>query len=206
MLPVIDAGRQGGSDAYDERQAMLRLMPNVSGKRALCLHCGDGDVCVDLIENGAHVVGIDTFPAAIEQARRRLPDARFLVADVESPDLANEGPFDLVYTRLTTHPSDPQHLFPALHQLLAPGGHLLFSATHPSTPPTGAAPEDDPNDGHRLLAPVTYYKALNAAGFTDVVEMLDAPRTTDHQRAPAPASPVRPPYRGIFLATCRRTS
>ncbi len=49
----------------------LRLLGNVRHKRVLDVACGQGVLCRELKRLGASVVGIDSSPALIEQARRR---------------------------------------------------------------------------------------------------------------------------------------
>lgn len=82
-----------GGAYYRERLGRLvrGLVPE--GKRVLDIGCGQGDLLASLRPSDA--LGVDLSPAMIEQARRKHPHLRFVVADAETLSL-QEGPFDVI--------------------------------------------------------------------------------------------------------------
>ncbi len=63
--------------------------------RALDLGCGRGQYTTELTGRGWDVVGVDYVPRAIEAAnRKRIPGARFVVADVTDLTAVDLGTFD----------------------------------------------------------------------------------------------------------------
>lgn len=98
--------------------------------RIVDLGCGPGNSTALLRERfpDADILGIDTSPAMLDAARRRLPDCRFEGGDIGA--LGDLGRFDLVFTNAALQwvPDHPR-LLPALFALVAPGG--LFAAQVP---------------------------------------------------------------------------
>jgi SAM-dependent methyltransferase len=68
------------------RPAIRRLLGDVRGHRVLDVGCGSGPNLIDLLADGAEVVGVDGSPAMVEIARKRLgPDVDVRVADAAEP-------------------------------------------------------------------------------------------------------------------------
>ena len=66
--------------------------------RALDLGCGRGQYTTVLTRRGWDVVGVDHVPRAIDAAnRKRIPGARFVVADVTDLTAADLGTFDFFF-------------------------------------------------------------------------------------------------------------
>ncbi|WP_090933826.1 class I SAM-dependent methyltransferase [Nonomuraea jiangxiensis] len=87
---------------------LVKELPDPHGRRALDLGCGTGSNAVYLAGLGWDVVGVDTAPNAIKQARRRAKaagvDVRLLVGDVtELSKMGLGGPFDLLVDRGLMH-------------------------------------------------------------------------------------------------------
>jgi trans-aconitate methyltransferase len=76
----------------------LRAEP---GETVLDLGCGTGELAARVAAAGATVIGIDSDPAMIEAARRRLPDAELRVAD--GHDFAVDEPVDAVFSNAALH-------------------------------------------------------------------------------------------------------
>jgi SAM-dependent methyltransferase len=66
-----------------------------AGTRLLDVGCGSGVAAAIAHERGAQVTGIDAAPAAIEFARRRVPDGNFRVGEIEALPY-EDGAFDVV--------------------------------------------------------------------------------------------------------------
>lgn len=65
------------------------------GTRFLDVGCGAGGALTAAAERGAEVAGLDASAALVAVARRRLPDARIEIGDMEALPLA-DGAFDVV--------------------------------------------------------------------------------------------------------------
>ena len=92
--------------------------------RALDLGCGHGRNAAHLAAAGFTVDAVDLSPTAIEWARERTTDVRFLCGDAFTLDL---GEYDLVYDSGCFHHLPPHRRVSYLRLLdrcLKPGGHL----------------------------------------------------------------------------------
>ena len=100
------------------------------GSKVLDLGCGTGvPIAQYLVENGFRVVGVDESPKMLEIARRVVPDAQLIQADMLELDLADR--FDAVIAWDSVfHVDRVNHraIFQRIHKLLVPGGLLLLSA------------------------------------------------------------------------------
>lgn len=101
---------------------LLSQVPLASPRKVVDVGCGPGNSTALLVARfpGAEVIGIDSSPAMIEEARTAVPDARFLEADANmwlpTPDT------DLVFAN-AIYQWIPDHLvlFPRLLACLRPG-------------------------------------------------------------------------------------
>lgn len=121
-------------NAYCERPATLSLMPEVKGKNILDAGCGPGVYSEWLVERGAEVVAVDASPKMIGLAKQRLG----ATADVRQADLGKPlafldgSSFDVVLSPLVLeYVGDWGGTFAEFYRVLRPGGHFVFSVTHP---------------------------------------------------------------------------
>jgi SAM-dependent methyltransferase len=148
----------GGNTNHEfiEKPTMYGLIPEIKGKKVLCIGCGTGEECAELVRRGADVLAIDSSKVSIEYAREHVPDARFLVMDMDDAalaDLIQEGPFSLIYSSLAVHYSnDLEKLFQTCKKLLEPGGYLIYSTGHPVkwASETYRDPQDAGKKSHRM--------------------------------------------------------
>jgi ubiquinone/menaquinone biosynthesis C-methylase UbiE len=112
----------------------LRLHPPQLGQRVLDVGCGFGDTTqriAELVGPKGEAVGVDAAPRFIEDAVREtaeagVPNARFLVADVQA-DLGGEGGFDMAFSRFgTMFFASPVAAMRNVRQALLPGGRLVM--------------------------------------------------------------------------------
>ena len=104
---------------------LLARVPLAAPDRIVDLGCGAGASTAPLVARWprAQVLGIDTSPAMIEEARGKVPGARFEIAD--GAVWAPEAPVDLVFSNATLQwIPDHRALLPKLMSWLAPGGVL----------------------------------------------------------------------------------
>lgn len=106
---------------------LLAAVPNGEVARAVDLGCGPGN-STELVARRfpqARVAGIDTSPDMIAQARERLPDAVFTVADIGA--WTGEDVYDLVFANASLQwVPDHESLLPRLLGRLAEGGTLAI--------------------------------------------------------------------------------
>jgi trans-aconitate 2-methyltransferase len=104
---------------------LLAHVPLAEAAFAVDLGCGPGN-STELVAQrfpGADVLGLDTSPAMLEAARKRLPGARFAAGDASTFTL--DRPADLIFANAVLQwVPDHTTLFPRLLSLLTPGGVL----------------------------------------------------------------------------------
>jgi SAM-dependent methyltransferase len=85
-----------------------------------------------LVDAGFAVTGVDISEVQIERARRLVPAATFIRADLATFDVADAS-FDAVislYALIHVPLEDQRRLFPRIHRWLRPGGLLLAIVGH----------------------------------------------------------------------------
>ncbi|GAA3991343.1 trans-aconitate 2-methyltransferase [Comamonas faecalis] len=106
---------------------LLARVPLIQARRVADLGCGPGNSTALLLQRfaGAQATGVDNSRAMLAQARRQLPQAGFVLADMAGWEpAANERP-DLIFANASLQwAADHEVLFPRLFSCLAPGGVL----------------------------------------------------------------------------------
>jgi ubiquinone/menaquinone biosynthesis C-methylase UbiE len=134
-----DFAAHAESSAYNalyDRPAMLALAGDVAGLRVLDAGCGPGLYAEELLARGALVTGFDESTEMVRLARQRLGDqADVRVATLSKPlDWLADASHDLVVLALVLHHLDDRvTALRELRRVLAPGGRLLVSTTHPTS-------------------------------------------------------------------------
>ena len=80
---------------------LLPLLDAKAGERILDIGCGTGQLTSKIAESGATVVGLDSSPDMIAQARQNYPGIRFLLAD--AANFTVDEPFDAVFSNAALH-------------------------------------------------------------------------------------------------------
>jgi predicted TPR repeat methyltransferase len=125
--------RRGGGRRGLPKPVRERL-PDLTGRHVLHLTCGAGRETAALIGLGALVTGVDASEETVRAARKRLPDAALVAADVqELPVELRRGRFDLVYSSWGTLAmvSDLDAWAAGISAALRSGGVLLSYDEHP---------------------------------------------------------------------------
>ncbi len=105
-------------------RGILELLHPEKGERILDLGCGTGQLTHQIAESGAEVVGLDSSPDMIGQARRNYPALRFVLADAASMQFAQE--FDAIFSNAALHwMLDAQAVARSMARALKPGGRLV---------------------------------------------------------------------------------
>jgi ubiquinone/menaquinone biosynthesis C-methylase UbiE len=147
-----------------------------TGGSVLDLGCGCGiPVARWLVTRGYPVTGIDLSSAQIDRARRLVPGAVFMEADMTTLDLPDQG-FDAVamfYSIIHVPSEDQPALLGRLHRWLLPGGWLIATVGHRAW--TGTE-EDWLRPGVRMYwshgSRETYLRWFREAGFRIELDRL----------------------------------
>jgi ubiquinone/menaquinone biosynthesis C-methylase UbiE len=115
---------------------MLGLAGTVEGRRVLDLGCGEGSCSRALVHRGAQVTGIDGSPRLIAIARQRAAaaglDIDLRCMNASALDGIAPGSFDLIVaSMLFMNVEDYIGAIREAHRVLASGGALCMSITHP---------------------------------------------------------------------------
>jgi len=109
-------------------RALAARLP--AGGAILDAGCGAGEpVSRFFVDRGYEVTGVDISHRMLELARARVPEARFLLADMTSLDLPDAGYVGIAAVYSVFHVDRRLHagLFRAFSRLLVPGGALLMT-------------------------------------------------------------------------------
>lgn len=120
------------AQSYLEKPAMYEKLPNLQGKRVLCVGSGTGEECGHMLARGAdRVVGIDIAEGMVNVAKHRHPGVDFLVGDMEAMDFPPRS-FDFVYSSLTlAYVEDWTTTLRNINKAMTDDGTFLFSTNHP---------------------------------------------------------------------------
>lgn len=127
----VDALTQHGQPD-DLDLALLKLAGDVRGRTILDAGCGQGDLTLHLLSQGAHVTALDVSPGMIDVVRRRarrlgdrVGELTTVAAPLEHSELADAS-FDLVLGKFILHHVDVASGSMELRRLLRPGGRAIF--------------------------------------------------------------------------------
>ncbi|MBZ5568034.1 MAG: class I SAM-dependent methyltransferase [Acidobacteriia bacterium] len=159
------------------KMVLPRLMVSGGLRTALDVGCGAlGFFSAVLSELELDVQGLDGRPENIEQAQRRNPQLRFIVKDIEDPELARTDPFDFVLCfGLLYHLENP---FRAIRNLFAlTRGCLLIETQVASSADTNCVLYQESRASNQALAYLAFIPTYNAyihmlyqSGFAAVYE------------------------------------
>ena len=105
-------------------EGVVQLLEPRAGERILDLGCGPGQLTKKISESGAQVVGVDSSPSMIGQARQNFPELKFVLQDAAAMTFDNE--FDAVFSNAALHwMLDPAAVVKAVAKALKPGGRFV---------------------------------------------------------------------------------
>lgn len=131
----------GPNTAFDIDEPVIgEIVDALPAGTALDAACGTGRIAALLAGRGHRVLGVDSSPDMLAQARTRVPDGDFRLGDLGRLPVGDDA-VDLVVCSLAlTHVPDLQPVLAEFARVLRPGGHLVTSDVHPERVARGAVP------------------------------------------------------------------
>jgi trans-aconitate methyltransferase len=112
------------SFVWERGRGVVELLAPQAGERILDIGCGTGQLTAAIASAGAKVVGIDSSPDMIAQARANFPELHFEQADVRA--IAYREEFDAVFSNAVLHwVKEADDAAAAMSRALKPGGRLV---------------------------------------------------------------------------------
>ncbi len=179
------------SFVWEHGTELVELLAPTPGERILDLGCGTGHLTAKIAESGATVLGVDSAPSMVEQARQNYPALRFELADAR--DLPYHEEFDAVVSNAVLHwVRPPEKAIEGVWRALKPGTRFVaefggkgnialvldairsaLDQVQPSTPPTGQPDFYFPD-------PDEYASLLENHGFSAIqATLFDRPTPLD---------------------------
>ncbi len=105
-------------------KGLVELLNPQPGERILDIGCGPGQLTAQIAESGAEVVGLDSSPAMIGQARQNFPKLSFVLENAATMTYAGE--FDALFSNAALHwVLDAEAAARAMNRALRKGGRLV---------------------------------------------------------------------------------
>jgi trans-aconitate 2-methyltransferase len=122
-----DPARYEGSHSFvwEYGADLVSLLNPRAGERILDVGCGTGHLAARIAESGSEVLGIDSSPAMIAQARQNFPKLQFQLADVR--EFRATELFDAVFSNAALHwIQEAEQAAAAMSAALHLGGRLVL--------------------------------------------------------------------------------
>lgn len=122
------------SDTNPTRDLDAALVREIdwSGLDVVEIGCGTGKNSAWIAPRCRSLTGLDLSPAMLEHARRTVPGAHFVEADLTQPWPLAEASADAVIADLVLeHIGDLRHFYAESYRVLRQGGHLRIAELHP---------------------------------------------------------------------------
>jgi trans-aconitate 2-methyltransferase len=105
-------------------ESLVELLAPASGERILDLGCGPGQLTSKIAEHGATVIGVDSSPEMIGQARQNFPKLHFVLQSGTAMEFEDE--FDAIFSNATLHwILDARAVAGGMFRALRKGGRLV---------------------------------------------------------------------------------
>ena len=120
----VERYEAGHSYVWNLGRGLIDWLNPKAGERILDAGCGTGQLSAEIAAAGAVVVGIDSAPSMVAQARQNYPNLEFALADLTAFTAAE--PFDAVFSNAVLHwVRPPVAAAQRMAAALKPGGRLV---------------------------------------------------------------------------------
>lgn len=112
----------------------LKMAPAVAGASVLDVGCGTGTHLGLYLDGGCKVYGIDSSPAMLREAKRKLGGGAELILDDATAMPYGDASFDLVMISLILHETSPETrsgILSEVKRVLKKDGRILIIDYHP---------------------------------------------------------------------------
>ncbi|MBW4596354.1 MAG: class I SAM-dependent methyltransferase [Brasilonema angustatum HA4187-MV1] len=129
---AADFKNQWNAELYDSKHSfiselvanLVELLSPKPGECILDLGCGTGHLTHKIASLGAEVIGIDSAPTMIEQARKNYPPLDFEVVDAKN--LPYTEKFDSIFSNAVLHwIKEPEEVVVGINRALKSGGRFV---------------------------------------------------------------------------------
>jgi SAM-dependent methyltransferase len=176
---------------FDEDEPIMHeIIDALAPGDALDAACGTGRYAGYLAGRGHRVVGVDSSPDMLDQARSRVPSGDFLLGDLNRLPVADNS-MDLVVSALALcHVPTLVPVMAEFARVLRPGGHLAISDGHHELVIRGSVPHALGANGEPGLVPSyrhtpgDFLRAALSAGLQ--VRRCEEPRGSGDPAPPPP--------------------
>jgi trans-aconitate methyltransferase len=105
-------------------EGLLNALRAQPGERILDIGCGTGQLTAAIAETGATVLGLDSSPEMIGQARQNYPRLQFVLEDAAA--MRFDAEFDAIFSNAALHwMLDAEAVVVNMSRALKPGGRLI---------------------------------------------------------------------------------
>lgn len=128
----MSSGNKWDAELYEAKHSfvwqfgkvLIETLNPQAGERILDIGCGTGHLTAQIAASGASVVGLDSSPAMIGQARQNFPKLQFVLENVAAMQFNPE--FDALFSNAALHwVLDAQTAAHAMSKALRKGGRLV---------------------------------------------------------------------------------
>ncbi|MEW6621514.1 MAG: class I SAM-dependent methyltransferase [bacterium] len=118
---------KAGQLRVERRSYLLTSLAEINtAEKTLELGCGTGEYTSRLSPSSKKIIAIDISLPLIQQAKQKLPDVNFIIADAENLPF-KEGIFEAVVGNAVLHHLNLDKALEEMKRVLKPGGKIAFT-------------------------------------------------------------------------------
>ena len=151
-----------GNGLFPAEEALVHeILDGLPAGVALDAACGTGRHAEHLAGRGHRVIGVDSSPDMLQQARARVPAAEFRQGDLDSLPLPDDHADVIVCALALVHLEKLGPAFREFARVLRPGGHLVITDVHQELVALGSVPRVRSAGGEPGFLPAYRHRAAD---------------------------------------------